>query len=169
MSTNVLLLNASYEPLGTISWQRAVSLIVLGSGELVEQHGDREIRSAGGFIMPYPSVVRLVRYVRARRRGQAGFSRRNLRARDGGVCQVVACQAPGTTVDHVVPRSKGGDTSWENCVLMCAEHNTAKRNRTPAEAGMRLKSTPQAPTVPALAVRTYDARDEWTPWLASWT
>ncbi|MDH3302843.1 MAG: HNH endonuclease [Acidimicrobiia bacterium] len=144
---SVLLLNATYEPIGLISWKRAVTLVIIGKGELVEQHEDRVVRSAGGRSFPFPSVVRLVRYVRRARLDPARLApnRRNLTARDRGLCQVKDCEAAGDTIDHLLPRSRGGVTSWENCVLMCNGHNTGKGNRTLTEAGFQLKRTPARP------------------------
>jgi 5-methylcytosine-specific restriction endonuclease McrA len=90
-------------------------------------------------------VLRLVRYVTMRwRYGQLpSWSKHGLRRRDGGRCGY--CQAWGDTVDHIVPRSRGGDTSWENTVLACGPCNSRKRDRTPAEAGMRLLQAPYVP------------------------
>jgi 5-methylcytosine-specific restriction endonuclease McrA len=143
----VLLLNATYEPIGLISWKRAVTLVIIGKGELVEQRGEQVIRSAGGLAFPFPSVVRLVQYVRRARRdpGRLAPNRRNLMARDSGLCQVSGCETRGDTIDHLVPRSRGGATTWENCVVMCGRHNAGKGNMTLAEAGLRLKRRPARP------------------------
>jgi len=144
---SVLLLNATYEPIGLISWKRAVTLVIVGKGELVEQHGDRVVRSAGGAAFPFPSVIRLVQFVRKARLDPARLApnRRNLAARDKGRCQVASCESDGDTVDHIIPRSRGGKTSWENCVLMCSRHNAAKGDRTLVEAGLSLRRAPTRP------------------------
>jgi len=117
---SVLLLNASYEPLTVVSWKRAVTLMVTGRAEMVEQDGDRVVRSSGGAEFPLPQVVRLMRMVSfagMRRARPPRFSKAALSVRDRRQCQVTGCPDRGTTVDHIVPRSRDGATSWENCVL----------------------------------------------------
>ena len=123
---SVLLLNASYEPLATVSWKRAMTLVLTGRAELIEQDGDRVVRSAGGAEFPFPNVVRLMKMVSfngMRTSETPRFSRKGLSIRDNHECQVTGCDEVGSTIDHVIPRSRGGDTSWENCVLMCLAHN----------------------------------------------
>lgn len=164
---SVLLLNASYEPLAVVSWKRAVTLVVGGRAEMVEQDGDRVIRSAGGAEFPFPQVVRLVRMVTwSGMRNPSGprFSRAGLRARDEGRCQVATCDAKGTTVDHLVPRSKGGDTTWTNCVLMCERHNAVKGDRMLADLGWSLKKRPSRPV--GTLVLTAQRQQAWASWLA---
>lgn len=162
---SVLLLNASYEPLAVVSWKRAVTLVVGGRAEIVETDADRVIRSAGGREFPFPFVVRLMRMVSfAGMRGQTvPFSRAGLRVRDEGRCQVARCEDRGETVDHVVPRSKGGVNSWENCVLMCRAHNSRKGDRTLADLGWSLKRAPSAPSGAIFLVSAM--RPEWTAWV----
>ena len=94
----VLVLNATYEPLTVVSWKRAITMMFAGRAEMVEQDGDRVIRSAGGAVFPRPQVVRLVHMVSfasMRKRRPAVFSKSGLIARDGGVCQVAGCEAHG--------------------------------------------------------------------------
>lgn len=160
---SVLLLNATYEPIGLISWKRAITLVLVGKGELVEQSGDRVVRSAGGQSFPFPSIIRLVEFVRKARRDPSRLApnRRNLAARDDGVCQVKGCERRGDTIDHLVPRSRGGDTSWENCVLMCSRHNSAKGDRTLTESGLRLKKTPARPNRDKLLAVALVGNDQW--------
>lgn len=162
---SVLLLNASYEPLAVVSWKRAVTLVVGGRAEIVETDEDRVIRSAGGTEFPFPHVVRLVRMVSfSGMRGQkAPFSRAGLRVRDAGRCQVTCCDDRGETVDHVVPRSKGGGNSWENCVLMCRAHNARKGDRTLDDLGWTLKRAPIAPVGVISLVPV--VRPEWAAWV----
>ena len=163
---SVLLLNASYEPLAVVSWKRAVTLVLTGRAELVEQDGDRVVRSAGGREFPLPNVVRLVRmvaYAGMRSKATPRFSKTGLAVRDGRVCQVADCRERGSTVDHVLPTSRGGDTSWENCVLMCQAHNSRKGDRTLDELGWTLKQRPVAPAASLVAI---SPRPEWETWLA---
>jgi 5-methylcytosine-specific restriction endonuclease McrA len=163
---SVLLLNASYEPLTVVSWKRAMTLVISGRAEMVEQAGDRIVRSAGGAEFPLPHVVRLMQMVtfpgmRAHRSPR--FSKSALTARDDRRCQVAKCDERGTTVDHLLPRSRGGETSWENCVLMCPAHNSRKGDRLLDEIGWKLKKRPVAP-VGAL-VLTPARHSEWSRWV----
>jgi len=145
-----LLLNATYEPMKVISWQRAITLLVLGKAELVEAY-DEVIRGIN-HTFDLPSVVRLRRYARQDRRVK--FSRTNVYRRDDFTCQYCGNQ-PGVarlTLDHVVPRAHGGRTEWTNIVTACMECNSSKADRTPEQARMALASTPVRPdSMPALA------------------
>lgn len=137
----VLLLNAAYEPL--ISDRRAVELIVTGKAHTVED-GDLVMRSPS-IEIPVPVVARLVAMVKVPFHARVGFSKARLRVRDNGVCQVAGRDRRGDTIDHLTPRSRGGDTSWTNCVLMCSACNGAKGDRTVAELGWTLKTPARAP------------------------
>ena len=140
-----LVLNPGYEPVARVPWQRAITLLVLGKVEVVEEYADREIRSVT-FVFKMPSVVRLFRALRGARRA-IKFSRENVYARDGGRCQYcgVGVRRDEITYDHVVPRAIGGKTTWENIVTSCVACNQAKGGRTPGQAGMKLRSTPVKP------------------------
>ncbi len=162
---SVLLLNASYEPLTTVSWKRAMTLVLTGRAELVEQDGDRVVRSAGGREFPLPNVVRLMKmvsFVGMRSTESPRFSKKGLSIRDNRECQVADCDEFGATVDHVVPRSRGGDTSWENCVLMCRAHNSTKGDRTLEQLDWELK---QRPVAPRGSIVLLTARPEWEGWI----
>jgi len=141
----VLLLNASFEPLNVINWKRAVKLVFMEKVEVVEE-SDRVIRSVSE-SMRIPSIVRLVRFVRFRRR-EARFSRRNVYARDHYRCQYCNTRFPVSelTCDHVIPRSRGGGTSWTNIVTCCVQCNRRKGGRTPEEAGLHLLRRPVRPS-----------------------
>lgn len=140
-----LLLNATYEPLMVIDWRRAVSLVFLGKSDVLAEH-DRKIRSVSAH-MRIPSVVRLRERVR-RSEPVIRFSRTNVYARDGHRCQYCGGRFPNAqlTFDHVVPRSRGGQTNWVNIVTCCVDCNRVKANRTPAEAGMTLLNRPVRPS-----------------------
>jgi 5-methylcytosine-specific restriction endonuclease McrA len=137
---NVLVLNASYEPLHKVDVRHAVRMLVRGVAVVEEAVEGRQI---GRF--PLPRVLRLVRYVAMRwRHGKhPGWAKHGLTRRDRGLCGY--CGGRGNTVDHIVPQSRGGGTTWENTVLACGACNTRKRDRTPAEAGMRLLVCPRVP------------------------
>ncbi len=162
---SVLLLNASYEPLTTVSWKRAMTLVLTGRAELVEQDGDRVVRSAGGAEFPLPNVVRLMKMVSfagMRSTEAPRFSKKGLTIRDNRECQVLECDVVGSTIDHVIPRSRGGETSWENCVLMCQAHNSTKGDRTLDQLGWALK---QDPVAPRGSIVLMTAPPEWSAWV----
>lgn len=152
-SANTLLLNQGFEPIKVISWQRAITLLFLGKVEVLEEY-DHGVRSVN-LIIKIPAVVRLLRAFRRHAR-PVKFSRVNIYARDGYRCQYCGtkCTIDQLTYDHVVPRSRGGRTTWDNIVSCCYSCNSMKANRTPAEAGMALRTTPTRPTwVPAVQIR----------------
>ncbi len=149
---HVLLLNITYEPLRIINWKKAITLLLLGKVEVLEEYS-REIRSVS-FTIRLPSVVRLLRMVK-RPKSPVKFSRQNIYARDKYRCQYCGQKFPSEelTYDHVIPRSRGGKTEWENIVTCCVNCNRRKGGKTPAEAGMRLIRKPVKPTwVPALRI-----------------
>ena len=161
-----LLLNQGYEPLTTISWQKAICLLTLGKVEIVEEY-DREIRSAF-LAIKMPAVVRLVTWFR-RRRQRVKFSRQNVLARDRWRCQYCGDKRPiaELTYDHVTPRARGGKTCWENIVTACRECNGRKANRTPRQAGMKLRQHPFRPTwVPLFTIQLCGpVPDQWASYL----
>jgi 5-methylcytosine-specific restriction endonuclease McrA len=141
----VVLLNASYEPLGRVCFQHAVRMLFREVALVEEQHGDRMIGPH-----PWPRVIRLVRYVAAHwLHRPAGYSRTGVLARDRHTCAY--CGRHASTVDHVLPQSRGGASTWHNAVAACAPCNHRKANRTPSEAGLKLRLTPYAPTRAQLA------------------
>ena len=161
---STLLLNASYEPMKVIPWERAITLVLLGKVELVEAH-DQVVRSPS-VELSMPSVVRLTRFARSRRRG-VKFSRLNVYRRDEFACQYCGT-TPGSshlTFDHVLPRARGGRTEWTNIVTACTRCNAHKADRTPEEARMVLRTRPKCPAyMPPLDPR--DAQHEnWKQWL----
>jgi 5-methylcytosine-specific restriction endonuclease McrA len=158
-----LVLNATYEPLCVVSARRAICLLIAGKAEMIAA-SDGEFRSERA-VMSSPSVVRLSHVVRVPRQRRAAMSRRAVFARDGHRCQY--CGAHADSLDHVVPRSRGGQHSWENVVAACRPCNARKRDRFLEETTMRLARRPVAPRdhwwvwahVPAIP-------DEWAPYLA---
>jgi 5-methylcytosine-specific restriction endonuclease McrA len=161
----VLVLNASYEPLNVCSVRRAHVLVFKGKAEVIEAL-QQPLRSATDTFQ-WPHVIRLIHFVRVPRAVKRKISRKALFARDGHKC--VYCGSTGKlTLDHVLPRSRGGDSVWENVVSSCAPCNLRKGNRTPEEVQMRLLVTPRPPT-PALFVTLSAPRvpDGWQPYLAA--
>lgn len=148
----VLVLNASYEPLNVVSIKRAVVLLLKEKAELVEA-AEQQLR-AERWSIPWPLVIRLVHYVKIPHRFALPLTRRMIFARDHYTCQYCGAQ-PGKaalTIDHVIPRSRGGRKTWENMVTACRACNQRKDNRTPAEAHMRLLRSPFRPRYLALAL-----------------
>jgi 5-methylcytosine-specific restriction endonuclease McrA len=165
-----LLLTQGYEPLQIISWQRAITLLALDKVDVVEEY-DAQIRAVS-LVIRVPAVVRLRKAFR-RFAKPVKFSRVNIYARDNNRCQYcgVRCTIDELTYDHVIPRSKGGLTTWDNIVSACYACNRQKANRTPAEAGMKLLAPPKRPTwVPAVQIRvsTRSVPEAWRDYVY-WT
>lgn len=161
---HTLLLNATFEPLKVIPWQRAMTLFVQGRAEIIETH-DREVRAVT-FSFKLPSIVRLLRFVKVRNLHAVKFSRANIYERDGYTCQYCAqpFEPEDLTFDHVVPVAQGGLRSWENIVTCCVACNREKDNRTPEQAHMKLLRAPRRPAASARFRATFGIRK--TP--ASW-
>jgi 5-methylcytosine-specific restriction endonuclease McrA len=160
---DTLVLNASFEPLSTVTLNRAVVLVLQDKAVVEQSHPELRMRGAAVDI-PAPRVIRLCRYVRVPFRRQAPWSRRGVLVRDRNRCAY--CGRRATTVDHVVPRSQGGQDTWLNTVASCAEDNHRKANRTPAEAGMPLLREPFEPTpadamLLSLGHEDFSALPEW--------
>jgi len=165
MVGNVLVLNLSYEPLSVVSTQRAVVLLLKEKAQIVEA-AEARVR-AQSWSIPQPLVIRLVYYVRIPQRLSLPISRRTVLARDNFACQYCGGHHDRSdlTIDHVVPRCRGGKSTWDNVVTACSRCNQIKGDRTPAEAGMPLRSFPQKPRYVALVVladaRTKQAWDKY--------
>ena len=172
MTARVLLLNASYEPLRVVSVKRAVGLLMRGVVEGVDGVAAR-LRTPST-VFEVPSVLRLRYYVNVPRRG-ATWSRRGVLVRDGYAC--VYCGArvgerrrgrvitrADFTVDHLIPRSRGGGNAWGNTACACRWCNHRKADRAPHEAGMRLRWEPKTPRVNYLIV-SGEVPAEWKVYL----
>ncbi len=145
-----LALNASFEPLTIVPPRRAVRLVLDGKAEILEEDADRRFRSERR-VVPFPTVIRLVRYVHVPRRFRRQVTNTFLFARDDYTCQYCGrhrSELRGReflTRDHVVPLSRGGDNTWSNVVTACSPCNHRKGNRLPEEAGLSLDGTPGEP------------------------
>ena len=145
----VLVLNATYEPINVCTVRRAVVLLLKQKAEVVEQAA-WELRSERA-SMTRPAVIRLVAYVHVPRdTHKRKITRRAVFARDGWSCQYCGSRT-NLTVDHVIPRSKGGPSTWENIVTCCAPCNRRKGDRLPRQANMVPARTPKAPN-PAIFI-----------------
>jgi 5-methylcytosine-specific restriction endonuclease McrA len=143
MGGRVLVLNATYEPINVCTVRRAVVLLLKEKAELLER-GRWELRSESASLAR-PVVIRLVSYVKVPRDAhRRKITRRAVFARDSWTCQYCGSRS-NLTVDHVVPRSKGGASSWENIVASCAPCNRRKGDRTPRQAGMHPRRAPRTP------------------------
>lgn len=142
LNTPVLVLNASYEPIHVTAVRRAVVLVLKGVAR-TEEENHAVVRSPS-FSLSAPSVIRLLEYRRIPRQTRA-LSRKNILLRDRNTCQFCAGVYPSgeLTLDHVIPRSRGGTTSWDNLVASCYRCNNIKGDRTPEEAGLRLVRKPR--------------------------
>src|SRR4029079_6696802 len=160
----VLVLNASYEPLNVTTLRRAHVLVFKGKAEVIEEL-DRPLRSAASTFR-WPHVIRLGHYVRVPRTLQRKISRRALFARDGWRCVYCGTTNGRLTLDHVVPRSRGGESVWENVVTSCAPCNMKKGNRLPEEVSMALRAKPRPPA-PVLFIHLATPRipNGWQPYL----
>ena len=166
--SHVLVLNASYEPLNVCSTRRAHVLVWKGKAEVVERL-DEPLRTATN-TYTRPHVIRLVTYVRVPRSVKRRISRRALFARDGWRCVYCGDSAGRLTLDHVVPRSRGGESVWENVVTSCAPCNLRKGNRLPHEIKME-PTTPPRPPAPVLFIRlaTPKIPQRWEQYLAPYS
>jgi len=143
----VLVLNASLEPLSLISVKRAVVLLMTDKAKVVEKDVARQLH-AEHIAIDVPLVIRLVAYVRIPHGVRVPFSRRALFARDAYACQFCGTSNSTLTIEHLQPRSRGGGTTWENCVAACPRCNHRKGSRTVAEAtkiGLVLRRAPTRP------------------------
>ena len=157
-----LVLNASFEPLSVVSSRRATCLVLTDKAEMLEDDGT-VIRSER-LVFPSPSVIRLRYMVKVPYVRRTALSRRAIFVRDEHRCQY--CGARADSIDHVLPRSRGGAHTWENVAAACRPCNLGKRDRTPEEAGMLLAKPCRAPRSTAWVVVSVNAvPDAWRRYL----
>ncbi len=158
------MLNATYEPLCVVPVRRAVILVLKEKAEVI--HHREEMLHSERMSLPVPSVIRLTHYVRVPFRARAPLSRRSIFVRDEHRCQY--CGAAAENIDHVVPRSRGGEHVWENVVASCRTCNAQKEDRLLAETHLKLRRPPYAPRETiwiVVAVGTVDPT--WEPYLGT--
>jgi 5-methylcytosine-specific restriction endonuclease McrA len=165
-----LLLNSGFTAIGIISWKKAITLLTLNKVEVVESY-DKELRSTY-LIFKMPAVVRLLNTFKKRSR-PLNFSRVNIYIRDKYRCGYCGKKKGlnNLTFDHVIPKSQGGKTSWDNIVTCCSPCNNKKANRTPQQAGMSLLREPAKPNwLPGIVIRVNKESlpDAWIDYLY-WT
>ncbi len=163
MGTTVLVLNQDYQALSVCSVERAFLLVLLDKAELVNDVPDRVLKSSVSQY-PYPSIIRLYRYINIPYKN-VSLTRQNIYKRDGYQC--VYCETKeDLTLDHLLPRSRGGKDQWINLVTACQKCNTYKGNRTPEEAAMVIRNKPYRPSF-IMYLRDFSGKlyDEWKPYL----
>ncbi|MBF0671920.1 MAG: HNH endonuclease [Salinibacterium sp.] len=159
-----LVLNAGYEPLAIVSFKRAVVLVINQKATVLAHDAEHPVFSQSD-IFERPSVILLNRYVRIPSSRAIPVSRRGVLRRDNHECGY--CGHHATTIDHVLPRSRGGRDTWENLVACCLKCNNKKGDRTPREMGWMLRSRPQAPHGTSWMVRGVEtAQPQWEEFLA---
>ena len=183
LSRPTLVLNRNWQPVGIATVSRTLVKLWNGTARVVDPH-DYQIYSWSDWALqqpvddePYiqtsslrlrvPEVITLTKYDRVPNRSVA-FSRRNMFKRDKFTCQYCA-KRPGSeelTIDHVLPRSHGGETSWENCVVACVDCNSRKANRTPAQAHMPLKREPAQPKWKPIYAAIEIRIDSWSKFVS---
>ena len=163
----VLLLNVTFEPLTTVGLKRAVCLVLCEKAEIVHHDSGGKLLHAATVTLETPSVIRLCRYVRIPHRNRVPLTRAALMRRDNYKCAY--CGRHAETIDHVTPRSRGGQHTWENCVASCTICNHRKADRLLDELGWTL---PVAPAVPRgahwrLIGAQYDGDPQWEAYLGA--
>ncbi|NLS09945.1 HNH endonuclease [Nesterenkonia sp. MY13] len=157
-----LVLNAGYEPLSVVTSRRAAVLVMRGKASILAEDGS-PIASPSALI-PRPAVILLHKYVRVVRRRPTAPSRRGILRRDQRNCGY--CGKTAATVDHVIPKARGGDSSWENLVACCGPCNVRKGDKTLEQLGWELLVTPKAPPHHMWLPAELDApREVWMPFL----
>lgn len=160
---SALVLNATYEPLGIVSARRAVCLVLCDKAEIVEDDGS--LVHSERLSLASPLVIRLRYVVKVPYKRSAALSRRAIFARDDHRCAY--CGGRADSIDHVMPRSRGGANVWENVISACRPCNLRKRDRTPEEAGMTLRTSPRTPRELSWIVFAVGrVPEEWKPYLA---
>jgi 5-methylcytosine-specific restriction endonuclease McrA len=161
---DVLILNQNYEPLAVCRNRRALVLVYLHKAELLESYDGLMVHSVS-IAVPRPSVLRLNHYVRVVR-NEIPLTKRNVFRRDSNRCQYCGKIGGNMTADHVVPRSQGGDDTWENLVCACAECNSRKGDKPPYLAGLRLLRKPKKPHYFAFVLNALgDVPEIWRKYL----
>jgi 5-methylcytosine-specific restriction endonuclease McrA len=161
----VLVLNATWEPINVCSVRRATVLLLKGRAVLLE-HGDTSLHWANGET-PRPVVIRLRHYVRIPHGlNHRRITRRAVFARDGWTCQYCGSRTSTLTVDHVIPRSKGGASTWENIVASCAPCNRRKGDRLPHQIDMHPRTAPRVPHADLfIRLAAPNVPESWEPYL----
>jgi len=163
MNGNVLILNQDYQPLSVVNVRKSLILLFLNKAELLHDYPGMAINTVSDSYQ-YPLVIRLRRYAKVPFKNIV-LSRKNILKRDASSCQYCG-SGSDLTIDHVIPKSRGGPDTWENLVTACNSCNHKKGNRTPKEAEMPLKRKPFKPNH-IIFLREYagTVHELWKPYL----
>lgn len=158
-----LVLNAGFEPLAVISFRRALILVLNNKATIIKSDVEHPVLASTG-TFDRPSVIVLSRYVKVPYARRVPVTRRGILRRDGNRCAY--CAASANTIDHVMPKSRGGAESWDNLVACCFKCNNIKSDRTPQEMGWRLRVQPKMPVGPSWFALGLDFRhSDWEDFL----
>jgi 5-methylcytosine-specific restriction endonuclease McrA len=144
--TQCVLLNADYSFLNVVDWKRAVCLLAKGKVEVIRD-SPQTVKSSGGAVFKIPAVMRLIKLIRTIYRTGVAFCKKNVFIRDGFKCAYCGSIKYRLTIDHIIPKCKGGKSTFENCVAACKPCNTKKGDQLPSRIKMFLKVKPRQPTV----------------------
>jgi len=163
MNSRTLVLNLDYTPISVCTVQRAFLLVFLDKAELITKNSEKALHTVDN-TYPMPSVIKLKRYVHVPYKGVI-LSRENVFRRDGYQCQYCGTKED-LTLDHVIPKAKGGSTSWNNLVTACKGCNSKKGDFSPEEAGFKLSIRPFRPSY-VMFIRDFSgyAYEDWLPFL----
>lgn len=156
MMDKVLVLNSDYTPLNVTSIRRGFILVIKGKAEVLRQDADNIVTSIGEFVRPL--IIRLLSYVRFKTK-PVKLNRKRIFKRDNNEC-VYCGSKRNLTIDHIMPRSRGGKNTWSNLVTCCSNCNIKKGNRTPEEASMRMNYKAYEPTIFS-SIISVDVEELW--------
>ncbi len=159
-----MVLNQSYEPLTICTLKKAVLLIFLGKAEIVHKDEKKSIRTVK-MNFPWPSVIRISKFIKVPYK-KVILTRKNILRRDNYKCAYCGRSDLMLTVDHIIPKARGGSDSWENLITACTKCNNLKGDRTPEEANMKLLTRPYKPSHVIFIKNIVSKIDEkWKPYL----
>ncbi len=144
--TACILLNHDYSFLNVVNWKRALCLVAKEKVQVLA-YSDHSVRTGEGVIIKIPAVLKLIKLIRTLYRSRVPFSKRNILIRDGFRCAYCGVSQRRLTIDHIIPKSRGGKDDFDNCVSCCKKCNNKKGNKTPREANMTLRVKPYQPTI----------------------
>jgi len=146
-SDKTILLNSDYSFLGFVPWERAICMLVKGKVEVLKYTSKVVKNFEGTISMKIPAIMKLVKFIRTLFRTKVPFSKKNVLVRDNFQCAYCGVTSKNLTIDHIVPKSRGGQSNFENTVASCKPCNAKKGNKLPSEVGMYLNVRPHQPTI----------------------
>ena len=160
-----VLLNADYTYLNIVDWKRALCLVVKNKVQVLS-YSERIVRGAEGLVMKVPAVIKLIKFIRAIYRARVHFNKRNVLVRDRFVCMYCGKKSRDLTVDHIIPKSRGGKSDFDNCVACCKPCNNKKGDYRPEEVGLKLVRKPKRPSNVSFIRNFIGISDHrWKPYL----